>query len=132
MGKGPGSVYEIGGGRHRGVLILKDEFGLPFRKEFTGKDPIKPDILTDAIKQMAKDAGVSVPYIGPHAFRRTYGMTLLEAGVDIVTAAELMRHDPMVLAKEYAQTRKDLKTDAVKRAFGGDDAPPDVARERRG
>jgi hypothetical protein len=36
-----GSIYEIGGGRHRAVLILRDEFGLPFRKEFTGKVPKK-------------------------------------------------------------------------------------------
>ncbi|MGV3614982.1 MAG: hypothetical protein ACO1SV_06565 [Fimbriimonas sp.] len=35
-----GSIYPIGDGtRYRGVLMLKDEFGVPFRKEFTDKGP---------------------------------------------------------------------------------------------
>lgn len=56
--------------------------------------------------------------MGPHALRRTYGMTLLEAGVDVVTAADLMRHDPAMLLQEYARTRTDLKREAVRRTFG--------------
>jgi integrase len=84
----------------------------------TKDKPLYPDVLTNAIKRVTAAAGIhGIPFMGPHALRRTYGMTLLEAGVDIVTAAELMRHDPMMLAKEYAQTRQDLKRDAVKRAF---------------
>ena len=88
-----------------------------------GKRPIVPDALTNAVKRVAGRVGVSVPHLGPHALRRTYGMALLEAGVDVVTAADLMRHDPRMLLEEYARTRTDLKVDAIRRVFG--DTPHD-------
>jgi integrase len=59
-----------------------------------------------------------VPHMGPHALRRTYGMQLLEAGVDVVTAADLMRHDAKMLLEEYARSRPDLKIAAIARTFG--------------
>jgi integrase len=88
-----------------------------------GKTPMYPDVLTNAVRRVCEVAGLRVPHAGPHALRRTYGMTLLEAGVDVVTAAELMRHDPKMLLDEYARSREDLKADAVQRAFGTKTAP---------
>jgi integrase len=98
-------------------------------KEFLGKgkgyvltdgpEPLSPVALTHRIKRAMKGTALEgLPYAGLHIFRRTYGMILLEAGVDVVTAAELMRHDPSMLMKEYARSREDLKRDAIKKAFG--------------
>lgn len=84
-----------------------------------GKRPMYPDVFTKLIRRIFEKAEITaVPHFGPHALRRTYGMTLLEAGVDIVTAADLMRHDPNMLMSEYARTRNDLKQEAVNKAFG--------------
>jgi site-specific recombinase XerD len=71
--------------------------------------------LKDAMKGTALE---NIKYAGLHIFRRTYGMVLLEKGVDVTTAAELMRHDPVMLLKEYTRSREDLKRDAIKKAFG--------------
>lgn len=50
-----------------------------------------------------------------HDLRATFGMRLLEAGVDIRTAAEMMRHSPEMLVKIYARSRRDLKKEAMQR-----------------
>ena len=84
----------------------------------TDRKPMYPDTLRAAVKRLMAKAGIIVPYGGPHTLRRSYGMALLEAGVDIVTAAELMRHDPATLLAEYARSRRDLKTSAIERTFG--------------
>jgi len=84
-----------------------------------GKEPMNPKSLTNAIEALIKGTVLEeIPYMGLHAFRRTFGMTLLETGTDVVTAATAMRHDPKMLMEEYARTRRDLMTSAVDRAFG--------------
>lgn len=71
------------------------------------KWPLYPDTLERIVKRALRGAGVTgVPYAGPHALRRTYGMRLLEAGVDVVTAAELMRHDAATLLPGGAQENR--------------------------
>jgi integrase len=82
------------------------------------KEPCYPDTFERAVKRILAKAKVSVPYGGPHALRRTYGMMMLEAGVDVVTAAECMRHDPAILLREYSRSRTDLKRSAVLKTFG--------------
>lgn len=90
-----------------------------------GDRPMHPTSLTRMLKDFAKGTILEhVPNMGPHALRRTYGMTLLEMGVDVVTAADLMRHDAQVLLKEYARTREDLKREAVEKAFGSPTPKP--------
>jgi integrase len=82
-------------------------------------EPISPVALTHRVKRAMKGTALEhMPYTGLHVFRRTYGMILLESGVDVVTAAELMRHDPAMLLKEYTRSREDLKRDAIRKAFG--------------
>jgi len=84
-----------------------------------GKRPLHPKTVSDRIRRLLAGTDLRrVPYMGGHALRRTYGQTLLEAGVDPVTAASLMGHDPSMLMKEYSRSREDLKRAAVKRAFG--------------
>ncbi len=81
--------------------------------------PGYPDSLQKAVRRVCKRAGIEgVPHLGPHTLRRTYGMTLLEAGVDVVTSADMMGHDPRMLLEEYARSRIDLKQKAVETAFG--------------
>lgn len=99
---------------------------LPFfevkRKGFvlgSGKTPMSPHHLSNKLAYLIEGTSLeNVPFMGLHTLRRTFGMMLLEAGVDIVTAAELMGHDPIMLAKVYAGSRDDLKEDAMERAFG--------------
>lgn len=100
---------------------LKEHIGPP-KKGYVlteSEQPGYPDTLQKAVRSVCKKAGIEgVPHLGPHALRRTYGMTLLEAGVDVVTSAEMMGHDPKMLLDEYARSRIDLKQKAVKTAFG--------------
>lgn len=63
-------------------------------------------------------SGTEFEDVGLHELRATYGMSLLEAGVDLRTAAEMMRHDPAVLARLYARSRRDLKQAAIKKLYG--------------
>ena len=85
------------------------------------KDPITPHALTKRLRKAMIGTQIEkVPYAGLHTLRRTYGMILLEKGVEVVTAAELMRHDPTMLLKEYTRSRMDLKTAAINMVFGDD------------
>lgn len=95
-----------------------------------GETPMRPGTFSETVKGVLARAGVRVPYGGPHALRRTYGMILLESGVDVVTTAGLMRHSPEVLLREYARTREDLKLSAVERAFGNPQATSDRKQEK--
>lgn len=84
-----------------------------------GKKPLNPKTLASWFYDLKQGSGIDVPYLGLHALRRTYGMTLLEAGTDVKTAAELMGHDEAMLLKVYSGSRRDLKIEAVRKAFGG-------------
>ena len=84
------------------------------------KTPPNPKALSSRYEHAIRGHDLRrVPYLGPHTLRRTYGMSLLESGADVVTAAEAMRHDPKMLLDEYSRSREDLKTSAAKRAFEG-------------
>lgn len=82
----------------------------------TGEPMRGPNIYRDLQKALE---GTEFESMGPHDLRHTYGMTLLESGVDIVTAAEMMRCSPAVLAKDYARSRRDLKRKAIRKALKG-------------
>lgn len=58
---------------------------------------------------------IGIKNLTPHDLRHSCAMTLLERGVDVVTAAEMLRHDPALLMKVYAQSRRDLKREARSR-----------------
>lgn len=56
--------------------------------------------------------------VTPHDLRSTTAMRLLEKGVDMRTAAEILGHSPSMLAGVYARSRKDLKQDAIMKILG--------------
>jgi integrase len=56
-----------------------------------------------------------------HGLGRTFGMDMLESGVDLRTAAEQMRHDTAMLANIYSRSRRDLKRAAAAKVFGGNE-----------
>lgn len=58
-----------------------------------GEEPLNPKTVSDRVRRILREAGVR-------------------------TAAELMRHDPGMLLKEYARSNEDLKREAVAKAFG--------------
>lgn len=81
----------------------------------SGSTPLNPKTLSSWFHRIKKDSGLSVPFLGLHSLRRTYGFGLLESGTDIKTAAEMMGHDPAMLLNVYSKSRRDLKKAAIKR-----------------
>lgn len=64
--------------------------------------------LRDIIVRRSKQAGIHPPQL--HAFRRTFALTMLRAGVDIYSVARLMGHaDIQVLKRYLKQTNDDLQ-----------------------
>jgi integrase len=114
--------------KRKGWIPVPDELSFvgPPRTGYVltdSKEPLTPVALTHRLKDAMKGTALeNIKYAGLHIFRRTYGMVLLEKGVDVTTAAELMRHDPVMLLKEYTRSREDLKRDAIKKAFGPSDS----------
>lgn len=110
-----------------------------------GKTPLDSNgPIASIIRPSAIKAGIS-KRVHWHAFRYTYGSSLIAEGVDIGTVHELMRHtSPNTTLEFYIRARKKLKRDAQesiqKLLFPGDadnvlalddrDTPADV-RERQ-
>lgn len=78
--------------------------------------PRRPTWLRDRVIKAAERAGIGK--VNPHDLRHTAAMNFLEAGVDVVTAAEILRHDPIMLSKVYAKSRRDLKRGAMEKLGG--------------
>lgn len=78
--------------------------------------PLRPPNMRQELARITR--GTEFACLTLHDLRHTYGMRLLEMGVDLRTAAEMMRHDPAMLARVYARSRRDLKREAVRKAFG--------------
>lgn len=78
--------------------------------------PCSTKELGDQMRELLKDT--KYEGVKPYDLRSSFGMMLLESGVDVRTAAEIMGHDPAMLAKVYARSRPELKREAVKGAFG--------------
>jgi integrase/recombinase XerD len=76
-----------------------------------GDRPISPSVLDDRWRRFIK--GKVYEGTGLHDLRATFGMTLLESGVDVRTASEMLRHDATMLLKVYTRSRRDLKRSAA-------------------
>lgn len=79
------------------------------------EDPVSPSVIDDRWRRWRK--GTKFEKVGLHDLRATFGTMLLEQGIDVRTAAELMRHDPTMLLKTYTRSRRDLKRNAIKVAY---------------
>lgn len=86
--------------------VLESSIGKPYRPRNMARDW---DKLVE--KTEFKDLTL-------HDLRSTFGTLLLEKGVDVRTASEMMGHSPAMLAAIYARSRKDVKTAALERVFG--------------
>lgn len=65
-----------------------------------GRRPLNARGLGTKISQLGRRVGVPVT---PHAFRRFAGTQMVAAGVDVITAASRLGHDPAMLLRVYAQ-----------------------------
>lgn len=80
--------------------------------------PMTPGAVYRSFRRIV--TGTRFADVEMHDLRRTFGMDMLESGVDLRTAAEQMRHDPAMLANIYSRSRRDLKRAAAAKVFGGD------------
>lgn len=64
-------------------------------------------------------AGTEFAGMLPYDLRHTFAMRLLEEGVDVQTAAELMRNSTETFLRRYVRSREALKREAVRKARGG-------------
>lgn len=78
--------------------------------------PMRPRNLARDWEKLTK--GTEFEPLTLHDLRSTFGTLLLEHGVDVRTASEMMGHSPAMLAAIYARSRKDLKQNALTRVFG--------------
>jgi len=59
--------------------------------------------------------GTKFEGLKPYDLRHTFGMRLIEAGVDVRTSAEMMRHTPEVFLRRYVRSDKERKIDAIRK-----------------
>ncbi|MGV3614328.1 MAG: tyrosine-type recombinase/integrase [Fimbriimonas sp.] len=82
----------------------------------SAKTPLRPRNLAREWTVLVK--GTEFEPLTLHDLRSTFGTLLLESGIDVRTASELMGHSPAMLASIYARSRKDLKREALSKVFG--------------
>lgn len=78
------SILDEHGDRSRGYLLV--------RSHQKAGMPITPAIVEDAIARVSKKSGID---FAPHALRRLYCMTMLDAGHPVYEVAKMMRHSTM-------------------------------------
>lgn len=91
-------------------MIFPGEPGKGRKKDRKAKKealPMHPTALTRMVARALK--GTIFERVRPHALRAAFATHLLEARVDVRTAAEMLGHDPAVLVRIYAQSRPELK-----------------------
>lgn len=84
------------------------ETGFVFTKEHG--QPMNPDSITDWLNKFS--AAHDLPHIHPHAFRHTAASTMIASGVDIVTAAGELGHNPATTEMYYAHVINEAKARA--------------------
>ncbi len=85
-----------------------EESGFVFTQEH-GK-PINPGSITGWLRKFSLNK--DLPHIHPHAFRHTAASTMISKGVDIVTAAGELGHNPATTEKYYAHVINEAKARA--------------------
>ncbi len=85
-----------------------EESGFVFTQEH-GK-PMNPGSITGWLRKFSLDK--ELPHIHPHAFRHTAASTMISKGIDIVTAAGELGHNPATTEKYYAHVINEAKARA--------------------
>ncbi len=84
------------------------ETGFVFTKEHG--QPMNPDSITDWLNKFS--LADDLPHIHPHAFRHTAASRMIANGVDIVTAAGELGHNPATTEMYYAHVINEAKARA--------------------
>ena len=85
-----------------------EETGFVFTKE--RGQPMNPDSITDWLNKFS--LADDLPHIHPHAFRHTAASTMIASGVDIVTTAGELGHNPATTEMYYAHVINEAKARA--------------------
>ena len=85
-----------------------EETGFVFTKEHG--QPMNPDSITDWLNKFS--LADDIPHIHPHAFRHTAASTMIANGVDIVTTAGELGHNPATTEMYYAHVINEAKARA--------------------
>ena len=85
-----------------------EETGFVFTKEYG--QPMNPDSITDWLNKFS--LADDLPHIHPHAFRHTAASTMIASGVDIVTTAGELGHNPATTEMYYAHVINEAKARA--------------------
>lgn len=85
-----------------------EETGFVFTKEHG--QPMNPDSITDWLNKFS--LADDLPHIHPHAFRHTAASTMIANGVDIVTTAGELGHNPATTEMYYAHVINEAKARA--------------------
>jgi integrase len=75
--------------------------------------PLEPSNIRRSFAGMVK--GTKFEGMTPYDLRHTFAQRLLDEGVDVKTAAELMRHSVEVFLDRYVRSDRARKVEAMKR-----------------
>ena len=81
-------------------VFPSSKVSLDKRTDVMRRHHIHESVLQKAVKQAAKQAGITKP-VGPHTFRHCFATHLLESGYDIRTVQELMGHKDVKTTMVY-------------------------------
>lgn len=101
-------------------VAVDDELAALFREKDKGwfldterGTPMEPANLRRCFHGMVK--GTKFEGMDPYDLRHTFAMRLLEEGVDVKTAAELMRHSVEVFLRRYVKSDRARKIAAIRK-----------------
>jgi integrase len=126
QGQGGKIVERLKARRRKGWVPLDDALlalveasgpGLLLRADADGTKAVGDNNLRRSFHAALQ--GTAYEGLTPYDLRHTFAMRLLEEGVDVQTAAELMRNTTEVFLRRYVRSRESLKREAVRKASRG-------------
>lgn len=87
--------------RELALTMPKDGYWFPARGRDDGRDHIQSRSVSDLMRRAKLRAGITEKRLTGHSLRHAYGSDLVEAGVDLRTVQELMRHDSLATTQIY-------------------------------
>ena len=75
--------------------------------------PMEPGNLRKVFQRMV--AGTEFADVNPYDLRHTFANELIDNGIDVKTAADMMRHSVEVFLKRYVRSNRDKQVEAMKK-----------------